>query len=143
IKTLNGCGVNGRYWVFAGGLTNLQVDLAVTDMTTGTTKHYGNPQGAAFQLVTDTSTFASCSAIESAFSSNPEELSDRSSLRPVQSPVLLRRDAALGCATTDTALCTSGRFQMSANWQSASGESGAAHAVQLTTESGYFWFFDP
>src|SRR5262249_25147812 len=77
IKTVNGCGVNGRYWVFAGGLTNLEVDIAVTDMTTNVTKHYPNLQGTPFQLVTDTATFTSCSAMESAFSADPEELSDR------------------------------------------------------------------
>src|SRR5262249_8573504 len=143
IKTLNGCGVNGHYWVFTGGLTNLEVDIAVTDTTTNTTKHYANPQGTAFQLATDTAAFTSCSVLESAFSPDPEEPSDRSTLRPVESPILSRRDSAPGCVTTDTALCTSGRFRVTADWQTASGESGAAQAVQLTSEAGYFWFFDP
>jgi len=33
VKVLNGCGFNQRYWVFAGGLTNVQVTLTVTDAT--------------------------------------------------------------------------------------------------------------
>jgi hypothetical protein len=143
IKTLNGCGVNGRYWVFAGGLTNLKVDIAVTDMTTNITKHYPNAQGTPFQLVADTSAFTSCSAVESTFAPDPEEISDKSTLRPIRLPALSGPDSTAGCATTDTVLCTSGRFQVTVNWQSASGESGAAHAVALTPEAGYFWFFDP
>ena len=61
IKTLNGCGVNGHYWVFTGGLTNLKVDVAVTDTTTNTTRNYSNPQGIAFQPTADTTAFTSCS----------------------------------------------------------------------------------
>jgi hypothetical protein len=143
LKTLNGCGVNGRYWFFAGGLTNLQVDISVTDTTTNTTKKYSNTQGSAFPLITDTSTFASCSAVESGFSPDPEDLSDKSTLRPLALPAHAKPDTEPGCLTTDTVLCANGRFQITANWQTASGESGAAHAVQLTPEAGYFWFFDP
>jgi len=143
IKTLNGCGVNGHYWVFSGGLTNLKVDIAVTDTTTNRTRNYSNPQGTAFEPATDTSAFASCSAAERAFSPDPEELWDKSTLRPVRPTASSRADTTPGCLTTDTVLCTSGRFEVTANWQTVAGESGAAHAVQLTSEAGYFWFFDP
>jgi plastocyanin len=37
----------------------------------------------------------------------------------------------------------SGRFQVEATWQTASGTNGSGHAANLTLESGYFWFFDP
>jgi type 1 glutamine amidotransferase len=60
VKVLDGCGVNGRYWVFAGGLTNLRVDLTVTDTRNGQVKRYANPQGRAFQPIQDTSAFATC-----------------------------------------------------------------------------------
>jgi len=60
VKTLNGCGFNSRYWVFAGGLTNVDVTLTVTDMHTGAVKAYRNPQGTAFQPIQDTSAFATC-----------------------------------------------------------------------------------
>ena len=60
VKVLNGCGVNGRFWVFAGGLTNVKVDLTITDMANGTSKVYHNPQGTAFQPIQDTSAFATC-----------------------------------------------------------------------------------
>ena len=54
VKVLNGCGLTGSYWVFAGGLTNVQVDLTVTDTQTGNSKTYRNPQGTAFQPIQDT-----------------------------------------------------------------------------------------
>jgi hypothetical protein len=60
VKVLNGCSVNGRYWVFAGGLTNVKVDLTITDMVSGISKVYHNPQGTAFQPIQDTSAFATC-----------------------------------------------------------------------------------
>jgi len=60
VKVLDGCGVNGRYWVFAGGLTNTRVRITVTDTRTGASKQYNNPQGAAFQPIQDTGAFASC-----------------------------------------------------------------------------------
>ena len=60
VKVLNGCSLNSRYWVFAGGLTNVQVDLTVTDLAHGTPKVYHNLQGTAFQPIQDTAAFATC-----------------------------------------------------------------------------------
>ena len=60
LKVLNACGFNQRFWVFAGGLTNVQVHLTVTDTMTGAVKTYDNPQGRAFQPVQDTNAFATC-----------------------------------------------------------------------------------
>jgi hypothetical protein len=60
VKALNGCGVNGRYWVFAAGLTDVEVTLRVTDTQTGALKTYVNPRGTAFEPIQDTSAFATC-----------------------------------------------------------------------------------
>ena len=60
LKVLDGCGFNHHFWVFAGGLTNVQVHLSVMDTLTGAVKTYDNPQGKAFQPVQDTSAFATC-----------------------------------------------------------------------------------
>src|SRR5262249_12504888 len=46
--------------------------------------------------------------------------------------------------SSETALCLSqGHFLITANWTKPDGESGTAHAVNLTADSGYFWFSDP
>jgi hypothetical protein len=60
IKVLDACGLNQRYWVFAGGLTDVRTALTVTDIERGVVKVYFNPQGKAFQPIQDTSAFATC-----------------------------------------------------------------------------------
>jgi streptogramin lyase len=48
------------------------------------------------------------------------------------------------CEPNDTTLCLSGsRFMVRADFETREGRSGAAHAVALSDNSGYFWFFDP
>ena len=60
IKVLNGCGINQNYWVFAGGLTNVEVVLTVIDRQTGAARTYFNPQSTPFQPIQDTGAFATC-----------------------------------------------------------------------------------
>ena len=58
VKVLEGCTTNGHRWVFASGLTNVLVNLTVTDVVSGTTNTYTNPQGTAFVPIQDTSAFS-------------------------------------------------------------------------------------
>jgi hypothetical protein len=61
VKVLNACALpGGKFWVFAGGLTNVGVTLTVTDSQSFTTQTYTNPAGTAFVAVQDTSAFATC-----------------------------------------------------------------------------------
>jgi hypothetical protein len=61
VKVLNGCALqNPSYWVFASGLTNVGVDLTVTDIQTGTTKTYHNPVNQPFVAIQDTGAFSTC-----------------------------------------------------------------------------------
>jgi hypothetical protein len=61
VKVLNACPINNRYWVFAGGLSNVRVRMEVRDVIAGgPPKVYINPQGTAFQPIQDTSAFATC-----------------------------------------------------------------------------------
>ncbi|HUP50075.1 MAG TPA: hypothetical protein VNA04_14920 [Thermoanaerobaculia bacterium] len=62
IKVLDGCGVNNRFWVFAGGLTNVDVTLTVTDTHTPTFQSvtYRHTEGPAFPPIQDTGAFATC-----------------------------------------------------------------------------------
>ena len=60
VKVVNGCSFNQRYWVFAGGLTNVATSLRVTDTQNGVIRTYANPQGAPFQPVQDAAAFATC-----------------------------------------------------------------------------------
>jgi hypothetical protein len=142
VKALNGCSVNGHSWIFSAGLTNLAVAMTVTDTATNQSKTYSNPQGTPFQTIADTTSFAACppGAASSAIG-NPEEPS-RDVVAPEPAAAMALSASAPGCVGSDAVLCLSGRFQVEATWQAASGSSGAGHAANLTSESGFFWFFD-
>ena len=60
VKVLDGCGINGRYWVFAAGLTNVEAELTVTDTELGTSVSYVNTLGSVFEPIQDIEAFASC-----------------------------------------------------------------------------------
>ena len=60
IKVLDGCSLNGAYWVFAGGLTNVATTVKVIDAVTGNVKIYRNPLDQAFQPLQDTAAFPTC-----------------------------------------------------------------------------------
>jgi hypothetical protein len=57
VKVLDGCSLNQRFWVFAGGLTNVNTTLTVTDTHTGAVKIYTNPPSTPFKPIQDTSAF--------------------------------------------------------------------------------------
>jgi hypothetical protein len=57
VKTLNGCGVNSRFWVFSASTTNLFYELYVFDVTAGVGKIYFNYPGPPAPAVTDTDAF--------------------------------------------------------------------------------------
>jgi virginiamycin B lyase len=161
VKVLSGCGVNSRFWTFAGGLTNIRVVMTVADTQTGTVRTYTNPQGTAFQAIQDTNAFENCPTISGFGVKRPAEpeaaaaaayatkgevtrLSENSSWRAVveTSP---KSSVLLPCSSLGgTTLCLNvGRFQVNARWFTADGRSGPGQAVRLTIDSGYFWFFSP
>jgi hypothetical protein len=60
VKALNACDGYGRYWVFASGLTDVEVRITVTDTQAGRVRQYFNPQGKVFAPVQDVSAFDTC-----------------------------------------------------------------------------------
>lgn len=61
VKVLDACsGPSSRFWVFAGGLTDTEVTLTVTDEANGVKKVYHNPLGTPFAPIQDTAAFATC-----------------------------------------------------------------------------------
>ena len=129
IKVLNACQFVNRYWVFAGGLTNVRVDYTVTDTATGAVRTYRNPQNSPFQPLQDTDAFRTCgSGFETGPDSSRNPLDVFGSVASALPPALELRQ---------------GRFRVSAVWSTPDGRVGAAHPVQLTEEAGYFWFFNP
>ena len=60
VKVLDGCDLNGHFWVFAAAATNVEYRMRVTDTESGTVQEYVNPLGRAAPAITDTSAFATC-----------------------------------------------------------------------------------
>ena len=61
VKVLDGCRENGYRWVLMGGLTDVGVEVTVTDSESGKAKMYRNLEGAPFATMFDVTAFA-CSA---------------------------------------------------------------------------------
>ncbi|HEX3127393.1 MAG TPA: ELWxxDGT repeat protein, partial [Thermoanaerobaculia bacterium] len=135
LKVLDGLGVNGHRWVFYGALSNVEYNLTVTDTETGLARRYFNPPGQ-FASVGDTTAFGPLG--ESAVTvATPSPLARTSSrIHPA---------AATGsCAPSSTRLCLNGdRFAVEVAWKDFQGGTGVGQAVEVTGDTGYFWFFNP
>jgi|HubBroStandDraft_3_1064219.scaffolds.fasta_scaffold15983_3 hypothetical protein len=57
LKVIDACSFNNQFWFFAGGLTNVRVDIHVTDTQTHVTKTYVNRLNTVFAPIQDTSAF--------------------------------------------------------------------------------------
>jgi hypothetical protein len=127
VKVLDGRGVNGHWWVFFGALTDVEYDLTVTDLQTGNHKTYHNPAGTQ------------------ASRADVEALPDGTGSESAQTPATTAPAASSSCAADGEALCLNGeRYRVSVAWTDPrTGASGRGHAVPVSGDSGYFWFFGP
>lgn len=60
VKVIDGCAVNGRYWVFESAMTDVRYTLTVTDTRTGAVARYANPGGENARPILDTAAFGGC-----------------------------------------------------------------------------------
>lgn len=60
VKVLDGCGVNGHYWVFVSSGSTVGYEITVTDTSADQIRTYGNDLGDTPALISDTAAFASC-----------------------------------------------------------------------------------
>ena len=65
VKMIDACEPFDRFWVFAGGLTNVEVQLKVVDTEAAGTgqeavRRYTNPLGTPFRPIQDTAVFDTC-----------------------------------------------------------------------------------
>ncbi len=61
VKVLDACSqAQPRYWVFAAGLTNVEVDMEIVDTDTGARWDYFHARGQPFPPVQDTNAFSTC-----------------------------------------------------------------------------------
>ena len=60
IKVLDGCSINGHFWVLAAATTNVEYQLRVLDTATGSERTYSNALGVSSPAVVDNRAFAAC-----------------------------------------------------------------------------------
>jgi hypothetical protein len=154
LKVLNACGVNGNYWVFAGGLTNVETDILVTDTQTGAVRTYQNPQRTPFAPIQDILAFP-CSGGSLAPQADPVTVAALAAAEHDALMALVGHpdagdgaardtapDAATACSTDADTLClNNSRFTVEVEWENQQGASGIGQAVPLTGDTGFFWFF--
>jgi hypothetical protein len=155
LKMLDGCALNQRFWVFAGGLTDVEVDLTITDTQTGVAGDAGNPPATPFAPIQDTAFFDTCDpagsslrepgATEATIAAATERAWQE--LAAVEAG-LARGAPATRTGTAGTAVCSpgvlclhGGRIEVRAEWDTATGATGDGVSVALTDETGFFWFF--
>jgi hypothetical protein len=141
IKVLDGRPVNGHFWVFHAGLSEVAYTLTVTDTVTGAVKAYENPAGQLASRA-DTSAFPAAPAAAPPVSAAPAAAATAAKATA---------DEPVGrgpCADPDgpglirPGLCLGGRFEVEASWRDpSSGTSGIGRGGRLTEDSGYLWFF--
>ncbi len=137
LKVLDGRGLNDHVWVFYGALSNVEYTLTVTDSETGLEHRYVNPSGQ-FASVGDTSAFGPLGASREAVVTS---VAAPSPLALVKQRVGAGK-ALAPCAPSSTRLCLNGgRFAVEIAWKDFSGHTGAGQAVELTGDTGWFWFF--
>lgn len=152
VKVLDGCRANGHYWVFAAGLTDVEVTTTVRDLGSGIEMSWTSPQGTPFEPIGNTSAFATCGAVSRSEVSRSNGASrvrlsgapkDRAAELYQASLTHTERVAAAGsaCTASDTSQCLlNSRFEVRANWQVGE-RSGAATVIPRTADTGMFWFF--
>ena len=130
LKVLDGSSINGHRWVFYGALSDVEYWLTVTDTLQDRVVVYRNPPGEVCGRG-DTMAFAEpAGATGASLAGGLAEVPGRSSET--------RGDCAPG------ALCLlDGRFEITAVWTNADGETGAASPFPGTDATGYMSFFSP
>src|SRR5215471_9726724 len=144
VKVLNGCPLNSRFWAFAGGLTDVQVQMSVTDTATGAVRNYSNPQGTAFVPIQDAAAFQGCTAVSGGGEQSAAPAGKPAAIEKTERPAATFRSAERlsPCVPFGGTLCLNkSRFAVTTHWTTAQGQSGDGVAVQLTPDTGYFWFF--
>ena len=148
VKVLDGRGITGAYWVFFGGLSDVEFWVVATDTQTDAVRVYRNAPGS-LRGVGDTRAFPEDPAQVTPGPAG-EATSDEVRWGPLA--VAPRTVAAPGtkgsagsgpCVADATHLCLlDGRFRVGVEWRDPrSGDTGSGTAVPNSDPTGLFWFF--
>ncbi len=122
VKILDGGPINGNFWFFHGGLSDVEYDITVTDLETGAERTYHNPPGEICGQG-DTSAFPGADGL---LALEPGAVDRSPSLKTG------------GCTEGPESLCLNdGRFRVDVELSDGMGQ-----AITGTDNTGYFWFFN-
>jgi len=134
VKVLDGTGLNGHFWAFYSGLSDLEYTLTITDTATGLVREYRNPPG---ELTGEADTRAFPGDLEPALA---ERSLERRAAGPKPLPVLELETAKAGSA--EPLGLAGGRFEARVSWSDpVRGTSGTGRPILGNATSGFFWFF--
>ena len=172
VKVLDGCGINGSYWVFAAATTNVETTLRVTDRETGNVAVYFNPLGTAAPALTDTAAFdcgseraapaaadvrsrvgtGAAGDVAAGSSGTPARGHLAAAIAPVP-PGSTATGRVVPRETSDVRTCREdatnrclldGRFRVTIEWTDFAGTIADGRVVPYgSSDSGMFWFFSP
>ncbi len=151
VKVLDACiDPFNRFWVFAAGLTDVGVEITITDTLSGEVKTYSNPLGTPFAPIQDTAAFSTCLDDRDPATSPPSiEALTRELQQQLEAPFEPQMQFtgraetnAQTCVPTATSLCLSNdRFRVESEWRTVEGVTGQGQAVRLSDATGFFSFF--
>ncbi len=130
VKVLDGRELNDHFWLFYGGLSDVEYWVDVEDLATGSVRTWYNPPGNLCGQG-DVTAFPGLDA--PGIPPMPAQQTTPAT-RPVSS------DPAQGSG--ESLHLQDGRFTVSVEWRTADAQ-GVGRAVPATEESGLFWFFSP
>ena len=158
LKVLDARAINDFFWVFYGALSNVEYTITVHDTVTGLGKTYFNPANR-FASAGDTSALPGSARVEadnllttalpgSAATALTEQAVEEllASDGVVGEPWHEESPASAGAACTagaNTLCLTQSRFAVTIAWKDFDGNTGQGNAQPLSSDTGYFWFFDP
>jgi len=156
-KVVDGRALDSSFWFFYGALSNVEYWLTVTDTATGLARRYYNPAGqmasvgdttafgpqGAFAVVRPPARVVSPPAKPASPPAAPPMPAAAPDLLPATNTRRDARPASTACQTAARELCLNGsRFAVTVTWQDFSGHNGHGTAVDISGDTGYFWFFD-
>ena len=151
VKTLDGRGINGHYWVFFGALSNVEYWVTVRDTEGGGRRTYHNPPAENCGQ-SDTMAFVPAAASSASATGNrvPDPGFDLMSLSLTSLAlpgVASAQEGGGNCEAGETRLCLrNGRFSVEVELVDPADmqrKAGKVVSSVGTNETGFFWFFSP
>ena len=142
VKVLDGRTNNGHWWVFSASLSNVDYTLSVTDTETGAVKVYRNPRGTLASFG-DTRAFPEEPPAASPATTAPSAAGTLRTALPAPVAPPGGATETETCTPDPETLCLNGsRFSLTIQWTDPRGNTGSGQAVALTSDSGFFTFFN-